>query len=468
MKNRWEISKKINGLISVFGFLEATVVYLQVLGIIPSAHDSFVVSGTFSNPAPVGGLLSICSILTLHRSFYTAKWWQWGLITCYLLIACVLTDSRAALLSFIVAATILLLVRFRISSKRLRYAVYMSLLVLGVLLVVAMYMYRPQSADGRLLIWKICTKHIIAEKPLWGHGVGSFHREYMTAQATYFASGCATEEEMLLAADNTFSFNEFIRIACEYGIIGMLLTVFILSAIVYSGRRELSGLRGAAIISLVCGIVFACFSYPLDIPILRVLYAVLVLCAIPPLWFNLHRWRMLYLWIGLFAAILVGGSTSHYIRYQRMDRALSKLLVSDDKANKAYIKNSIDGFIDNERILSRYAYVLYEKGQYKEAIPILERSISLFPTAEKILDLGDVYKINQMYGKAIECYRMASFMLPAYVTPPYKLFTLYKELGMENKAMEYAERINSMKVKVENKQAMDIKREAKEFLQLQQ
>ena len=151
-----------------------------------------------------------------------------------------------------------------------------------------------------------------------------------------------------------------------------------------------------------------------------------------------------------------------------MDRALSKLLVSDDKANKAYIKNSIDGFIDNERILSRYAYVLYEKGQYKEAIPILERSISLFPTAEKILDLGDVYKINQMYGKAIECYRMASFMLPAYVTPPYKLFTLYKELGMENKAMEYAERINSMKVKVENKQAMDIKREAKEFLQLQQ
>lgn len=451
-----------------FACLQATVIYLQMIGLAPSNHDTFVVTGTFGNPAPVGGFLAICASLALHQSLYAAKRWPWIVITSSLLIACVLTDSRAALLGFIVGATMLLLIRYPISNKWLRHAVYIGLPILGLLLVVGMYMYRPLSANGRFLIWKVCIKHIIAAKPLFGHGVGGFHREYMPAQAEYFASGCATETETLLAADNTFPFNEFIRIACEFGIIGVLLVIIILSAIIYSGIEVFPSLRGAAITALVCGIVFACFSYPLDVPVLRFLYAILILCALPPLKLNECRRRMLYFCIGIAAAVLIGGRTSSYIHFHRMDRALTKLLVSDDRANKAYIKESIANFADNERILSKYAYILYEKGQYKEAIPILEQSISLFPTAEKILDLGDAYKEVKIYGKAIECYRTASYMLPAYVTPPYKLFCLYNQLGINDKAVEYARQIDSMKAKVENRRVMNIKKEAKGFLQLQQ
>lgn len=420
------------------------------------------------NSASIGGFLAICASLALHQSLYTAKRWPWVVITSSLLIACVLTDSRAALLGFIVAATMLLLIRYRIFNKRLRYAIYIGLPIAGILLIAGMYMYRPLSANGRLLIWKVCIKHIIAAKPLFGHGVGGFHREYMPAQAEYFASGCATETETLLAADNTFPFNEFVRIACEFGIIGVLLVIIILSAIIYSGIEEFPTLRGAAITALVCGIVFACFSYPLDVPVLRLLYAILILRAMPSLKLSEDRRRILCFCIGIVAIVFIGGRTSSYIHFYRMDRALTKLLVSDDRENKVYVKETIVNFADNERILSKYAYILYEKGQYKEAIPILEHSISLFPTAEKILDLGDAYKEVKVYGKAIECYRTASYMLPAYVTPPYKLFCLYNELGINDKAVEYAKRIDSMKAKVENRWAMNIKKEAKGFLQLQQ
>lgn len=451
-----------------FACLQATVIYLQMIGLAPSNHATFAVTGTFGNPAPVGGFLAICASLALHQSIYSPKHLPWVAITSYLLFACVLTDSRAALLGFIVATVVVLVVRFRIPNKRLRRTVYIGLPVLGLLLVTGLYLYRPQSADGRLLIWKVCAKHIIAEKPLLGHGMGSFHREYMPAQAAYFVSGYATEAETLLASDNTFPFNEFVRIACEFGIIGVLLTIIVLSVIIYSGKEEFPTLRGAAITALVCGIVFACFSYPLDVPVLRLLYAILILCALPPLKLSERRRRMLYSCIGIATAILIGGRTSSYIHFHRMDRALTKLLVSDDRANKAYIKESIANFADNERILSKYAYILYEKGQYKEAIPILEQSISLFPTAEKILDLGDAYKEVKIYGKAIECYRTASYMLPAYVTPPYKLFCLYNELGINDKAVEYARQIESMKAKVENRRVMNIKKEAKGFLQLQQ
>lgn len=451
-----------------FACLQATIIYLQMIGLASSNHNTFSVTGTFDNPAPVGGLLAICASLALHQSFYSPKRFPWGVITCYLLLACVLTDSRAALLGFIVATVVVLFVRFRIPNKLLRRTIHIGLPFLGLLLITGLYQYRPQSANGRLLIWKICIKHIIAEKPLLGHSIDGFHREYMPAQADYFASGCATEAETLLAADNTFPFNEFVRIACEFGIIGVLLTIIVLSVIVYSGKEEFSTLRGAAITALVCGIVFACFSYPLDVPVLRLLYAILILCALPPLKLSECRRRMLYFCIGIVAIVFIGGRTSSYIHFHRMDRALTKLLVSDDRANKAYIKESIANFADNERILSKYAYILYEKGQYKEAIPILEQSISLFPTAEKILDLGDAYKEVKIYGKAIECYRTASYMLPAYVTPPYKLFCLYNQLGINDKAVEYARQINSMKAKVENRRAMNIKKEAKEFLQQQQ
>lgn len=447
-----------------FACLQATIVYLQMIGLASSNHDTFAVTGTFGNPAPVGGFLAICASLALHQSFYSTKRCPWVAITCYLLVACALTDSRAALLGFIVAMVVVLLVRFRIPSKRLKYAIFIGLPIVGVLLVAGMYLYRPQSADGRLLIWKICVKHIIAEKPLFGHGMGNFHREYMPAQATYFASGRATEAEMLLASDNTHAFNEFIRIACEYGIMGVLLSVLLLFVIIYSGVNEFTSLRGGAVVALVCGIVFACFSYPSDVPLLCLLYTVLIICALPPLPFDRRKRHILYIGISIVAIVLITSSASHGIRYHRMEKALSKLLVSDDKDNKAYIKNEIINIADNERILSQYAYTLCKKGQYRDAIPILERSISLFPTAAKVLDLGDAYKETEQYDKAAECYGTAANMLPAYITPPYKFFSLYEELGMSDRALEYAEHIDTMKVKVANKRTENIKKEISMFV----
>ena len=447
-----------------FACLQATIIYLQMIGLAPSNHDTFAVTGTFGNPAPAGGFLAICASLALHQSFYSPKRFPWVAITCYLLVACVLTDSRAALLGFIVAAMMVLFVRLRIPNKRLRYVVFIGLPVVGVLLVAGMYLYRPQSADGRLLIWKICVKHIIAEKPLFGHGMGNFHREYMPAQATYFASGRATEAEMLLASDNTHAFNEFIRIACEYGIMGVLLSVLLLFVIIYSGVNEFTSLRGGAVVALVCGVIFACFSYPSDVPLLCLLYTVLIICALPPLPFDRRKRHILYIGISIVAIVLITSSASHGIRYHRMEKALSKLLVSDDKDNKAYIKNEIINIADNERILSQYAYTLCKKGQYRDAIPILERSISLFPTAAKVLDLGDAYKETEQYDKAAECYGTAANMLPAYITPPYKFFSLYEELGMSDRALEYAEHIDTMKVKVANKRTENIKKEISMFV----
>ena len=60
-----------------FACLQATIVYLQMIGLASSNHDTLAVTGTFGNPAPVGGFLAICASLALHQSFYSTKRCPW-------------------------------------------------------------------------------------------------------------------------------------------------------------------------------------------------------------------------------------------------------------------------------------------------------------------------------------------------------------------------------------------------------
>ena len=66
---------------------------------------------------------------------------------------------------------------------------------------------------------------MIVEHPLLGHGTNSFAKQYMNYQADYFQAGYHTDQEIVLASDNIYAFNEVLRIVCEYGIIGLFLCV---------------------------------------------------------------------------------------------------------------------------------------------------------------------------------------------------------------------------------------------------
>lgn len=69
---------------------------------------------------------------------------------------------------------------------------------------------KKDSADGRALIWKISVETIY-KYPI-GVGLGNFSGSYGEQQATYFRSGKATEQEILVAGNPEYAFNEFIQI----------------------------------------------------------------------------------------------------------------------------------------------------------------------------------------------------------------------------------------------------------------
>ena len=71
----------------------------------------------------------------------------------------------------------------------------------------------------------------IAEKPILGSGYGQFEHDYNLAQAHYFATGKATQQEIYNASYVHMSYNEFLENLFEGGIIGLVLFVGLLVAL---------------------------------------------------------------------------------------------------------------------------------------------------------------------------------------------------------------------------------------------
>jgi len=114
-------------------------------------------------------------------------------------------------------------------------------ILLFVLALVGIYKFKQDSADGRLLIWKVSTE-MIKDKPIFGHGSGKFAANYMNYQAAYFKPNPDVPEAM--QADNvTYAYNEFLKLAVEKGVIGLLIGLALVWCLFFGkiskkGRRQ--------------------------------------------------------------------------------------------------------------------------------------------------------------------------------------------------------------------------------------
>src|SRR5690606_21679292 len=84
------------------------------------------------------------------------------------------------------------------------------------------YQYKKDSADGRLLIWKVSID-MIQQKPWTGVGFNLFQAHYAPALANYFHEGKGSDGEKMLAGNVQWAFNEPLHFAIELGIPGAVL-----------------------------------------------------------------------------------------------------------------------------------------------------------------------------------------------------------------------------------------------------
>jgi O-antigen ligase len=273
---RWRYGEIIRTILCLLivaaGLYEAAFGLLQLYGFQMSKHAFFRVTGTFLNPGPYAGFLAVVAPVALFY-FLNAKGIKgadfikyFGLVALItILLVLPAAMSRAAWLAATAGCLTTVCIRYapkrHISNYYQRYRKRVWIMACALTLVASLsltgiYYLKKDSADGRLLTWKISLK--TAMKHPLGVGLGNFSGAYGDEQAAYFASGQGSEQEEYVAGNPEYAFNEYLQILVESGIVSFLLFMAIVFLSLRSLLKSHAGMAG----SLVALLVFACFSYP--------------------------------------------------------------------------------------------------------------------------------------------------------------------------------------------------------------
>ena len=477
------VSELVQWVLMGFGAVEALHGMGQIAGIYPSNHSLFVLTGTFYNPGPYSGYLASVLPIALYRMLiFNGKKDCLSVVQYYismcvlLLICCVLPAgmSRAAWFASLISCGYVFFRVYRVNVKsfisQYKYAV-LGMLIVGALFAFGAYFMKRDSADGRLLIWKI-TSRAIAGNP-WGEENGrSFSAIYGDAQERYFTDCEYSESEVWVAGTPDFSFNEYLQIAVEYGIwvsVLFITVVFVLLWIV-GNHKSLVGMGGC----LVSLMVFACFSYPLHIPaIVSVwLLTVIVLCGEGLVMIKRKLNAMLVLLplvvAGLTASVNMYGMYSARTQSVREWMPVRVLYHSEafDAASEEYGK-LYDKMSWNKDFCFEYGRALYKAESYGNAEEVLLKAMTVSGDPMILNILGRNAQESGEYGKA-EMYLLRSTRrLPERVYPHYLLVKLYAEPECFDrvKLIREAEYVLNAVPKVNSTAIREMRQEVKKILE---
>lgn len=443
-------------------WIQSWVAALQWGGVLTSHHPLFAITGSFMNPGPLGGCLAVGIALGMGALIGSPLSRTKRLVAAFLLlwmsVVCLCSDSRSAWLACAAGGAVALFCFTSIKWAKVLLPLLWGIGTFG------LYFYRSASADGRILIWKICGR-MMGATPWTGHGVGTFQTEYMFWQGEYFGQAGATTEEMLLAADNVHPYNELLRILCEQGIIGGLLVFGAMVGCIVLYKKT-DRVNRVALCGVAAWVSFSFFSYPCDVFPLQIILPLLLAVAVPPKEMQRHRllpFKIVTVPLCLLFSLYIASGWYSLASVRSM---LAEHYISDDIEIEETLNRKFTQFAGNGSCVALYARNLFEKGLYEEAIPVMRQSIALHPSGRKYLELGDACQYVGDTLSAMDCYRVASRMLPGHVLPVYHRFCLSREMGNPMQADSLARRLLSMPVKVENAVVREARRDAEKYLNL--
>lgn len=457
----------------------------QLLGLKDSNHDIYAITGSFFNPGPYGGFLSVCASIMIafcagfkdaSNNSVLTKILLWTVYIVALLAIIILpsTQSRTALIavgfSLFLVATRNHKVKTKMLSLLKKY--WICFLLLASVIVVGVYLIKKPSADGRFFMDRICVKAICSNG--WkGAGIGHFGSSYGKTQAQYFKNqinqkgkddldwSVIDEHERLTADCPDNAFNEYLFVGVEAGPIAMILFIcLIISAISVSYRKGTIWCYGLTALA-----IFAVFSYPFHIYLFQFVFALLLSACFfePSSYYASNSFgkdpKRLFEWVSMIVSIIILSGTVIMKRplmkqYKSAEQAWSKVerwhqgeyydyVVEDSYALLPYMKYDI-------HFLFAYGQSLNKTGEYNNSNNILKMGTEISSDPMFWNVMGNNYLALKQYREAEECYKKAFYMVPNRLYPLYLLARLYYSEGNYNKFLMMSDKVESFRSKVES------------------
>lgn len=490
------------------GVMQAILGILQAIGLFPSLNPNFGITGNFFNPGPFGGFLAAVGVLALAMYIFEDQFINeakfrsdyknlnrftkiifhfiplLGLII--ILIVLPATRSRTAWLSLVMGCVFIFIYRYRpmlfswlkqYKGFNLYKRILLLILIFGIVLsgLFGIYKFKEDSANGRLLIWKVSTS-IVNEHPVFGVGYDQFKAHFMNAQANYFSKNSNLAEVML--SDNTYyAFNYPIQFMVENGLIGFfLLCITGLLCLKVKPNTKDNYLKQLILGIFSTFVILGMFSYPSHILPIKILMVFLLalLAIIDSKKINIQFVRILsskpYI-SGIFIVclcmtIIVGISYKITVLnngYKRWNQALGTYNLGQYKNSVDQFKKIYPVFYKNGDFLMQYGKALEMIGQYDQAKSTLEQAKNYLNTTIIEIALGNSYKNLNRIQRAEKAYQKAANMVPNKFYPEYLLAKLYNETGQRQKAFSKAMMVLTKEVKIPSKAIEEIRAEMKEI-----
>ena len=468
--------------IVVTGLVEAVLGMRQLHGFEGSNHSLFRLTGDFYNPGPYSGYLAlvlpVCLWMILRQTKMYLYYLAWGTLLA-IIVVLPAGMSRTAWIAAALSCAWVYWVQ-RIGWKKTKTYIYefQTLTIISSVLVLisvagaltGIFLLKKDSANGRLLLWKI-TEQAIVEQPWTGTGLGGFPAAYAETQAQYFASGEASETEMMVAGCPEYGFNEFLQIGLEQGLVGLMVFVLLLGYSLFRGVKNRQAGAAGGILALM---VFSLASYPLQLPEFWVVLVVLmgiidssvVVTDTPPTPSREGRKILSVTVIGGMAVCcgwLFWQQKGYYQGYKKWNTL--KMLYN----SKAY-EAAADGYEELVPLMGHKPELLFEAAQclskterFAEANRLLERAMKLsgdpmihYMAAKNEQDLGNYQKAENLLLHAIE-------ILPERIYPYYLLTKLYSETTFfqEDKFIKAADAVLKKEPKVNSTAIREMREEVK-------
>ena len=423
----------ISWVLVVLGGSEAILGLRQLYGFATSGHSMYALTGSFFNPGPYSGYLAMILPVCLYQWLVCGR--RGGRVVAggvMLLIFCVLPAgmSRSAWLAAGVSCLCVYAWhmdwtdKFRLLWQQQRQRVVMVVVGGFCVLLLAGYLLfvlKPDSARGRLFMWKI-TCRAIAEKPLTGYGIHNFAAAYGNAQETYFAAGDYEPWEERVAGSPEYAFNEYLQAAVELGIpLAVCLLVVVVLCLYRGVRKGRYGICGA-ILSLM---IFSFSSYPLQLPVFIVTFGGLLVACLS----GADRWQ----WLGLAVSVgIIGGfRLKNDLQVEQACREWMNARVlynagAYQSAEKEYGR-LYPLLRDRASFLFEYGHGLHKQQQFGKSNRILKEALQRSCDPMILNVIGKNYQQMGDCLSAEDWFIRSTHRLPGRIYPYYLLAKLYAE-----------------------------------------
>lgn len=464
-------SKNIENGLMLIAAIHIIYMAAQLLGVAVSSNEYFAIVGSNDNPTVtalylVGILPSIISRARQHN-------WHWTYVVFILcvIVGILVLRCRTAYIGLLVETAVCIGLHYKGKMHTIKTHLFRNSVILSVVAVmlavtcIGMYNMKKNSADGRILIWKLSAK-MLADKPQ-GYGYGMFEKYYNLRQAEYFSKEEAGKMEKVNADFVYMPYNDYLEHGIEGGIAGMLFLVAFYMVNVRKAWQN-NKVREAAILSAFSIMSLTNFVYASIQPwLLVVCYSALVMTdrdnGVSPPQRLLRTTKIL----NAFAVVLFATFACFVIRITGAQLEL-KLLDTEMKTNgnahDIHLEAIEKSIGTSEAYWRIRAKSNMSHGCYDKAMAYI-RKARLYSSAPELLGMeAESLRLMGQTDAGMQLMDTLSNMLPHVLRLKLILMRYNASCGKGVEALRYATDIISTDAKYDTPEARAIIQEARKYI----